>query len=284
MSTAAAQQPVIDEQNARHEHQLELEWLYDKHQLLPRVRQAFAECEGFFQKLIAIQGLTEKFGFDCLAQIAIHKRATVPAMIGALRHHGDTAQEVANLLTRAVNGKLLTYADRDQQFIVIYEIGDGLQLELEKFQYPLPMVVQPKELVSNLDSGYLTGKGSVILRDNHHDGDVCLDHLNRMNAQVFSVNLDVAMTIHNRWKGLDKQAQDETWEEFKKRKKAFEKYDRTAKDVLNILLQEGNEVHLTHKYDFRGRSYCVGYHVTYQGADWNKAVIEFAEKETLNDA
>jgi len=38
---------------------------------------------------------------------------------------------------------------------------------------------------------------------------------------------------------------------------------------------------LTHKYDKRGRCYSQGYHVNPQGNDWNKAVIEFAEKEPV---
>ena len=70
-------------------------------------------------------------------------------------------------------------------------------------------------------------------------------------------------------------------EDFAKRKRAFEKYDRTAKDVIDLLVKEGNEFYLTHKYDKRGRIYCQGYHVTYQGAPWNKACIEFADQEII---
>ena len=75
------------------------------------------------------------------------------------------------------------------------------------------------------------------------------------------------------------RAEGETRADFEKRRRAFEKYDRTAKDVIGLLQQEGSEFYLTHKYDKRGRTYCQGYHVTYQGAPWNKAVIEFADQE-----
>jgi DNA-directed RNA polymerase len=44
----------------------------------------------------------------------------------------------------------------------------------------------------------------------------------------------------------------------------------------------GNRFWLTHKYDKRGRTYCQGYHVSYQGNDYNKACIEFADGEPLN--
>lgn len=88
--------------------------------------------------------------------------------------------------------------------------------------------------------------------------------------------------VKNKWKNLDKPKSGETREDFEKRRKAFLKYDKVAKDVIGLLIQEGNEFYLTHKYDKRGRVYCQGYHVTYQGAAWNKAVIEFADKELID--
>lgn len=283
--TAATQ---IDGETQRAEHQLNLERIFDKHQLLPRVRETFADCKEFdFVGYIKQHEIPEKFGLDVLAQISIHKRATVATMVGCLRHHCEpslnAAQETAQLLERAVMANLLTYSERDQQFIVIYEISDWLQQELDKFQYPLPMIIEPKELKNNLDSGYLTQKGSVILRDNHTNDDVCLDHLNRLNSQKLTINLDVAITIQNKWKGLNKKDPSESWEDFKRRKKQFEKYDRCAKDVIGIVIQEGNELYFNHKYDKRGRTYCMGHHLTYQGTDWNKAVLEFADKELVLD-
>lgn len=273
---------LIEKPNQKEELQLELERIFDKHQLLPRVRQAFQECQGLnFTELMQKHSIPTKFGFDVLAQIAIHKRANVPTMVGCLRHHFNSAQEAAKMLEVAIQAGLVTYNAREQQLIVVYEISTRLQEELDKFQYPLPMVVPPRTLKNNLDSGYLTSKGSVILRDNHTDDDVCLDHLNRMNNIRLTLNLDVAKTIQNKWKGLDKKAPDETWDDFKKRRKAFEKYDSVAKDVMGILLKEGNVLHLTHRYDKRGRTYCMGFHITYQGTDWNKAIIELADKEPL---
>jgi DNA-directed RNA polymerase len=67
------------------------------------------------------------------------------------------------------------------------------------------------------------------------------------------------------------------------RRKAFEKYDQSSKDVMHALMGIRDRFWLTHKYDRRGRTYCVGYHINYQGTSWNKAVVEFANKEELND-
>ena len=270
--------------NSKREHQLTLEQLYDKNQLMPRVRQAFKDCERIdFEQVMNEHEIPSKFGFDMLAQLAVRKRANVPTLVGSLRHHCDTGQQVANLLEKAVAANLVDWSSRDQQFIVIYGINAALQEELDRFQFPLPMVIPPEPVEDNLDTGYLTERSSVILRDNHTDDDVCLDHLNRLNQTAFSINLDVAMTIQNKWKGVDKKKEDESWEDFKKRQKAFEKYNRVAHDVIKLLIKEGNELYLTHRYDKRGRSYCMGFHITYQGTDWNKACLELAKKEHLLD-
>ena len=270
--------------NTKWEHQMELERLYDKNQLMRRIRGAFKECEEInFAELFQRAEIPEDFGIDLLAHMAVHKRATVPTMVGCLRHHCESDQAAAALLEKAVNARFLEYWAQDKVLVVRFEISEELQAELERFQFPLPMVVPPAKLQSNLDTGYLTGRGSVLLKDNHHDDDVCLDHLNRLNQTKLALNLEVAQTIQNKWKKLDRKKVSETLDEYRQRRRAFEKYDRVAKDIINLLLKEGNELYLTHKYDFRGRTYCTGFHITYQGTDWNKAVIEFADKEVVND-
>lgn len=272
------------------EYQLKLEEMYDKHQLMPRVRQWFKERTDIpFATAMRNAGIPEKFGFDLLAQIAVHKRANVPTLVGCLRRHCDTAQEVADLLEVAVNANFLmfqfsqTRRGAEGEFVVVYDISPELQRALDVFQYPLPMVVEPLPVEDNLSTGYLSSRGSVILRDNHHDGDVCLDHLNRMNRVRLSINRDVARTIQNKWKGLDKKDPDETYEDYTRRQKAFDKYCRVADQVCDILVNAGNELHLTHAFDFRGRTYCRGFHVTYQGTDWNKAMLELSDREMIEE-
>jgi DNA-directed RNA polymerase len=180
----------------------------------------------------------------------------------------------------AVKADLANWSSSKKEFIVMWDISKDVQEDLDRYQYPLPMVVEPRVLRTNKDTGYYTSHNSVILKHNHHEEDVCLDHLNNLNRTKFRINQDVATTIKNRWRHLDKPKQDEEPHEFQKRVKAFEKYDRTAADVLNHLgLSNEGEFWLTHKYDKRGRTYCQGYHVNYQAACWNKAVVEFAGQE-----
>jgi len=264
--------------------QEELEYLFSKNQLIPRLRQTFAECEEFdFKEYITSKEIPEDFGIDLLVQMTLHKRANLQTLVGCLRHHfedhEDSCQKTTDMLLKAAEADLVDYSSGLKVFIVTFDITKELQEELDRFQFPLPMVVEPREITHNAMTGYLTTKGSVILRNNHHDDDVVLEHLNRMNSIPLTINMDTVKMVRNRWRNLDKPKQGETIDEFQKRKKAFEKYDRTSREVIDLLMSQSEKVYLTHGYDKRGRIYSRGYHCNYQGNAWCKAVVEFSQKE-----
>lgn len=266
--------------------QIELETLYSKNQLIPRLKFYFKEelksaidLEKFFQ----INKIPEEFGFSLLVQMALHRRTTLPTMVGILRHHMDDAQDVADMILQCCEVDLLHWNPAFSQLIVepALQIPEHVQRDLDLYQFPLPMVIEPRKVKNNRDTGYVLNRGSIILKKNHHEEDVCLDHINRMNKVKFTINTDTAKMIANAWRNLDKPKEGESKEDFEKRKRAFEKFDRTCHEVHDKLEEHGNEFYLTHRYDKRGRIYCQGYHVNYQGAPWNKAVVELAEVEII---
>lgn len=265
------------------EFQIDIEKLFHKNQLIPRIKAEFL-AEPEFAQWMDDHEIDQEFGFALLVQMVLHKRATVPILVGILRHHfDDDCQATADALDAAARADLVDWSPVTQQFIIKYGITPDVQAEIDRYQYPLPMVVPPLPLKDNHDTGYYTSRNSVILRDNHHDDDVCLESLDQINATRFRINQDVSTTIRNRWRHLDKPKPDEDMSEYRKRVKAFEKYDRTAHDVIQHLgLAAEGEFYLTHKYDKRGRIYCQGYVVNYQGTEWNKAVIEFADQEVVS--
>lgn len=265
-----------------HEFQIEIEKLYNKNQLMPRIRGEFENCEDAdFVAFMKTNDIDPAFGIDLLAQMVLHKRAHLPILVGALRKHfeGD-CQRTTDELYKAVVADLVDWSPVSRQFIVRYGISADVQADIDRYQFPLPMVVEPAELKDNHDTGYFTSRNSVILKQNHHDDDVCLDYLNQVNKTKFRINRQVSDTIKNTWRNLDKPKPDEEAGDYQKRVKAFEKYNRTAYDVIDHLgLANEGEFWLTHKVDKRGRTYCQGYVTTYQGTAWNKACIELANQE-----
>ena len=262
--------------------QKEVEQLHDKNQLLPRLREVYRTMDdGAFCFGLGELGIPEDFGIELLVQMGLHRRCDAPTMLGLMRRFFKTGQETASALEFCVQEDLLDWDADKQILIVIHEIPHDVQLELELYQFAPPMLVEPNPVRCNTDTGMLLVGGSIILRNNHHEDDVCLDHINRVNQIPLSVNTNTARMIQNRWAHLDRRKKGESYTDWDKRVKAFAKYDRVARGVLEALVDMGNRFWLTHRYDKRGRIYCQGYHVTTQGSAWNKAIIDLADKEHL---
>lgn len=269
--------------NDLHQTQLDMEKLYAKNQLLSRVKQEYLNAGA--EQALAAKAIPVEFGLALLVQMYLHKRTTIAVLVGILYHHfedqPDPFQACAEMLVKAAEADFVDYSSIDSRFIIKPNLmlDDAVQNELAQFQYPLPMVVEPEAIKHNKQTGYLTVKGSVILKNNHHDEDVVLEHLNEMNSIPLCMNPKTVSNVQNQWRNMAKPKDGEEFEDYQKRMAAFDKYDKVSRDILETLFVLGNEFYLTHRYDKRGRTYSQGYHVNYQGNDWNKAVVEFAEKE-----
>lgn len=271
---------------ARLDLQIELEQLYSKNQLIPRIRKEFLECKEMdFISFMKEHAILPELGIDLLVQMVLHKRAPVTTLVGILRKHfeplANASQLAADMLYKCAELDLVTYDELSGRFIMEFDVSKDVHEELARYQFPLPMVIKPEPVETNRDTGYLTCRGSIILKQNHHDDDVCLDHINRMNAIKFTIDDDTAFMIQNQWRNLDKPKDGESKGDYEKRLRAFEKYDANSKDVIGKILSLGNEFYLTHKFDKRGRTYPCGYFINYAGNSWNKACIAFADKELV---
>lgn len=274
----------IDSISLANATQVQLELLFSKYQTTKAIAAYFRElgCEEQFEEL----GIPTAFGVDLMVQMVLHKRTTIPVLVGILKKHfqdeANPAQACADAIHKACSEDILDWDPLSKMLVIRWDISPELQTKIDQFQYPLPMIEEPLKVSHNRQTGYRTIKGSLILKNNHHEDDICLDHINRVNQIPLALNPDVVAFVQNRWRNLDKPKPGEKYEEFKARKKAFQKFDRTSREVIDALLAQGNRFWLTHKYDKRGRTYSQGYHVNYQSNDWCKACIEFSEKEPLN--
>ena len=57
---------------------------------------------------------------------------------------------------------------------------------------------------------------------------------------------------------------------------------RVAGRGMKFLLDNGGEFYLTHKFDYRGRCYDVGYYINSQGDDYQKYLIQLSKEEVIN--
>lgn len=270
-----------------YENQKMLEQFFNARQTPKLLRK---ELMGSQTVVSAIQAseLPEDFCLDLLSHMILAKRAPVSALVGLLKHHNKGSslqfQKTADMLLIAAEKDLVDYDPDRDQFIVRFDVDETTHELIRQYQYLPPMIVPPLPVGEpgslNRGSGYITVQtDSLLLKDNHHEGDLCPDSLNRFNQVPLTLNLELAKRVKNSWKNIDKPKQGETFEEYQKRRKAFDRFQQTAAFTFALMSEMGNRFYLTHRVDKRGRTYCQGYQINYQGNDWSKACIELADGE-----
>lgn len=268
-----------------YENQAMIEDMFNKHQTMRMLRHELLSSPSIVQ-MIDQSGLDAEFSLDLMSQMILHKRTTVDVLVGLLKRHFDTkpdpVQACADALEKAIEHQLVLYSHAEQRFILRFDVGEDKHKLIRQYMYLPPMTIPPLEVTSNRGSGYVTiRQDSLLLKDNHHDGDICLDAINRANQVAFSINERVVKGIRNKWKNLAKPKEGESFQDYTKRLKAFEVFEKDAFFTLALLVEMGNRFHFTHKYDKRGRMYSQGYYADYQGNDWNKSCIEFTDKQFI---
>lgn len=145
--------------------------------------------------------------------------------------------------------------------------------KIVRSEYLPPMVCIPLELVNNFSSGYLGFNESLILKKNHHDGDICLDVLNKVNNVALQMDTEFLSKVEEKpTSELDSPEKLTNWNKFKYQ----------SHEIYKLLaIEQGNQFYLTHKVDKRGRIYASGYHVNTQGASYKKAMLELKREEVI---
>jgi len=265
--------------NPNVETQKDLEELFSKHQLLSVLREEFQEM-GNDQIVVEPAMATET-----LVQIYLHRQADAPTMVGILSPKYGSPQEVADKLLLLCEIDYLDFQETTQKFVVKYDVSEDVQQMLDRYQYPLPMIVPPKTLYNNFDTGYFKMKSSAILNGSEYfdDKDICLDHLNRANSVILSLNMDVVYSEEGKYLRPTRNS-GEDFEDFRKRQKQADVFYTTSVQVMETVNSLSDELYLTHKFDRRGRCYASAYHINTQGTDYNKAVLQLANKEIIEKA
>lgn len=265
-----------------------LENKYHKHNMMPRLRQevinsglvdVIQDCGILDDGSVKLEMVIE-----AVVTLILHRRASVNVMVGLMmRFCEHQAQETADALDKMLEHRFFKFDAEKHQFVMRYDVPTDVRVEIDRYCNPLPMLVKPRKVVDNKQSGYLSFGYSILMRGNYHDKDVCLDHINRVNAVKLSLNKKMVETVKLHWRSLASQTDKEDFRSFQRRAKTFEKYIKVSDAVLEFMMEQGNEFYLTHRYDARGRCYPTGNIINYSGESHQKAVIEFAKKEKVNN-
>lgn len=258
------------------ETQSGLEELFNKHQLLPVLRKEFMEMA---EDCVICEPVMTA---EVLAQLYLHRQADVPTMVGILTPKYGTPQEVADKLLMLCEIDYIDFQESSGKFIVKYDVSEDVQKMLDRYQYPLPMVITPNMVRKNYDTGYETIKASCVLNGSEYfdDKDMCLDHLNRANSVSLALGMETIYSTEAKYLRPTRHS-GEDFVEFRKRQKQSDVFYATTVEVMETIHALSDELFITHKYDRRGRCYASGYHISTQGDDYRKAILQLANKEII---
>ena len=187
----------------------------------------------------------------------------------------EQLQTAAELLALLWQQDFFALSRNSNQEILVqtnFVLDERIIALINQTKYLPPMLCPPRKLVKNYQSGYLTFDDSLILKQNHHNDDICLDSLNIFNSVPLSLKVEMLTTISE-----PLPAAIDTVE----KKQAWLKMVTDSYAVYADLVAAGNEFYITHKVDKRGRTYAQGYHVSYQGNKFRQAILELAEKRFI---
>lgn len=224
--------------------QLELEEMYSKY-------NKWEPIKSYLKNLLEGQDYTKE-EFSILVHMMVAKRQPIEALVGIY------GEDILSTIDDLINNNCLLY--KEGIVITLINIPSNLQVELDTFQYPLPCIDKPY-FNNNQDSGYKTWKKNIVLNMKDTTQEVCLSVVENLSQIPLYVNKDIIDLPFN-WKG---------------EKKFIDK----IKVSIDVMLHSCNEFYITHAYDQRGRIYTNAYHLNYQGIDYQKALIQFANKEKV---
>lgn len=204
----------------------------------------------------------------------------------------DAIQTMAEVIAMLSDTDLFDCQKTKEGWVVLSRVGldeEVLRYAYNAFYLP-PMIIKPRIVRHNRDSGYITQRGeSLILGfyENHHDDDICLDVLNILNANEYELDTDLISTLSEQWH-REKLSQEEYMELSHEDKLIYDMDKNTWNDYIQqgykiqtLMLYHGNNFYLQNKVDKRGRIYTSGYHLNVQGSSFKKAMINLAKKEIV---
>jgi hypothetical protein len=227
-------------------------------------------------KNIAIEGETSLAALvmQCLSVSKLERRQAIQA----------TAEVIA-----LVSKTGLFSIEKGEEIWMVYS---NIQLPLEVIEhldqtsYLPPLITKPKVIRKNMDSGYLTYESeSQILghKTNRHEEWISLDVINTQNQIPLQLCEDFVAVYQEETPDflLDDYGNPRRKWEVVKAEVNWHRYKRQVSYFQSLLSGFGNKFYMVTKVDKRGRLYCSGYHLSYQGTSYRKASIELFKEEFI---
>ena len=192
----------------------------------------------------------------------IHREMNYQAMIGFIANDIGCADQIDRVKTAAEVIALAYQCD----LIVITKSHDSMIITTE---FELDEDIPDFEKHQPESHAYVAETNQILgSRFKQHTEDTCVSHINTMNNVALTLEWRVIDAMEESHKEAETDATTE-WQDFKSRSRRM--YENVGTDKF----------YLKHNYDTRGRTYCEGYLINYQGTSYKKSIVQLANKEII---
>lgn len=236
-----------------------------KYQLMPYLRDIAKTLD------ISLEGIEKDIAVEVLSYMIFYKYKEISVIVGLLYARFRNIDKILEVIEYLIAEDDLLDCNDYTVLVTKFKLVPSEAEKLSSMLYPLPLVIPPAPLTKNYETGYhYMPKKCVVLKTKYTHVDVNLDHINRVNSIPLRINTDVINNCANLPKKELKTQKD---------KQNWNRFVRQQREIVNFY--KDAPFYLVHRYDKRGRVYCQGYHISYQGCDYTNACIEFAEGEPI---
>lgn len=256
--------------------ELELEDIFNRHQLKPVLREYVEQLPAFVELAqdTTVDPEDYKLVVEVFINVLIYKKVNISMLLGLLHVENTVRDKSIIASVNFLNDEGLTKTLSNEytfSILLLHQIPAELQLKLDKYCFPLPLVEKPLP-VDTFCNGYhdpRVNTDGVMLNHYNWEFTTNLDVIDLLNSTKLRLNREIIANYETKWRN-----------ESKVTKPTLDRFNKATKELAKEL---PDEIYLTSKFDFRGRVYYQGYHFNPQGCDYNRFCVEFAEGEIVED-
>lgn len=289
--------------NCINEHLMEVqkknEALYAKHNresfVLNLLRQYDERVQHRWQKIADDLNIEVKMVEAFMACAILHQNrnwntVNVEVLYGKLfgycqKNTFETTRVVEGILEHNLNDIVDVYTDDGLVVKVNVALDFEEEEDLDKFQFPLPMVIPPQR-ISHRSCGYLTLEDRPVSKGVKATRDMPVYDLIRTSRVAFEIN-EYFLNVDLKFKVKHPEEYQPEYPYQKDWDVAYQSWERKrfrAQVMVQTFQQEGvTHFFFCHRKDGRYRDYCIGMQANEQGTDEDKAQLQFYNKEVVTE-
>lgn len=282
-------------QHYLNEVQIALEHHYDNRHLKTYVKEIIEDKLGELDWIKDLEPTIVKHHYDVMGVLMLHMdRLSINALIEMLvsRDLIEISTSATTIVDTVINlfdhGLVdIDFDNKNRMYITTKILLTEEQAEkLDELQYKIPMIVPPlptNQKGNNKGSGYYTKGSDSLILNNNHEYDIDSTVLDRINSIPFTINVSLMKSIRNHWKCMENLDDEGNPMISLETNTNFDRFEKGVFKTSALMINHGNKFYFTNKYDKRGRVYCCGYHLSFQGNSYAKAQLEFSNKQHISE-